>query len=55
MPSPLTDHQSASVHGHVRGVLCRHCNWKIVHSRLTADMARRIASYLEAYELRRDA
>jgi hypothetical protein len=40
---------------YVRGVLCRHCNWKVVHSRLSAEQARRIAAYLEAYEARRDA
>ena len=39
----------------VRGILCRHCNWKVVHSRLTAAQARRIAEYIEAYEARRDA
>lgn len=39
---------------YVRGILCRHCNWKIVHSRLQAEQARRIAVYLEAYEERRD-
>ena len=40
---------------YVRGILCRHCNWKVVHSRLTAEQARRIATYLEAYEARRDS
>lgn len=40
---------------YVRGILCIHCNWKIVHSRLTAAQARRIADYLTAYEGRRDA
>lgn len=40
---------------YVRGILCRHCNWKVVHSRLTSAQARRIAEYIEAYEARRDA
>jgi hypothetical protein len=39
---------------YVRGILCRHCNWKIVHSRLTAVQAQRITDYLVAYEERRD-
>ena len=39
---------------YVRGILCIHCNWKVVHSRLTAAEARRIAEYLTHYEERRD-
>jgi hypothetical protein len=38
----------------VRGVLCAHCNYRIVDSRLPALKARRIADYLTAYEARRD-
>lgn len=40
---------------YVRGLLCVHCNWKVVHSRLSAVQAQRIAAYLAAYEERRDA
>jgi hypothetical protein len=40
---------------YVRGVLCVHCNYRVVHSRLTGVEARRIAEYIEAYEGRRDA
>ena len=39
---------------YVRGVLCTHCNFRIVHSNLAADMAERMAAYLRAYEARRD-
>lgn len=40
---------------YVRGVICAHCNWRIIHSNLTARMARNVAVYLTAYEARRDA
>ncbi len=40
---------------YVRGVLCIHCNWRVIHSNLPAWMARNMADYLEAYEARRDA
>lgn len=40
---------------YVRGVLCIHCNFRMVHSRLPADTAQRITNYLRAYEARRDA
>lgn len=39
----------------VRGVLCTHCNYRVVHSNLTASEAARIATYLRLYEERRDA
>ncbi len=38
---------------YVRGVLCTHCNYRVVHSRLTAAEAQRIADYLRLYEERR--
>lgn len=38
----------------VRGVLCAHCNHRLVDSRIPAEKARRIADYLTAYEARRD-
>ncbi len=40
---------------YVRGVLCTHCNYRVVHSRLTAREAQRIADYLRLYEERRGA
>ena len=40
---------------YVRGILCTHCNYRVVHSNLTAVQAQRIAGYLFAYEGRRDA
>ena len=39
---------------YVRGVLCSYCNHRRVNSRMTAEEARRIADYLQAYEERRD-
>lgn len=40
---------------YVRGVLCAYCNYRRVNSRMSAAEAARIASYLAAYEARRDA
>ena len=40
---------------YVRGVLCAYCNHRVVHSRMPADVAQRIADYIAAYERRRDA
>jgi hypothetical protein len=37
---------------YVRGVLCAYCNFRRVHSRMSALEARRIADYLAAYEKR---
>lgn len=39
---------------YVRGLLCPYDNYRIVHSRMTGEVARRIAAYLTAYEARRD-
>lgn len=40
---------------YVRGVLCAHCNWKLVHSNIDSATVGRIADYLRAYEARRDS
>lgn len=40
---------------YVRGVLCIHCNWKLVHSSIKASTVENIARYLRAYEARRDS
>lgn len=40
---------------YVRGVLCTHCNYRVVHSNLSAKQAQNIADYLTNYERRRDA
>lgn len=40
---------------YVRGVLCAYCNRRRVNSRMSAEEARRIATYLAAYEARRDS
>jgi transposase-like protein len=39
---------------YVRGVLCTHCNYRVVHSNLSARQAQRIADYLTLYEARRN-
>lgn len=39
---------------HVRGILCWHCNKEHAPSNMTAEFARRLASYLEVYENLRD-
>jgi len=38
---------------YVRGILCSRCNWRLVHSRMPATQAQRIADYLKKYEERR--
>lgn len=38
---------------YVRGILCAHCNYQVVHSRLSAQEAERIFKYLTRYEVRR--
>ncbi len=40
---------------YVRGVLCAWCNHRVVHSRIDAGTAQRIADYIKNYEARRDA
>lgn len=64
MPTFNVDHEhvrgwanmeAAERRRYVRGILCVHCNWKMVNSNLPADKAQRIANYLQAYEERRDA
>lgn len=39
----------------VRGILCAHCNHRVVHSTISAETAQRIADYMKRYEQRRDA
>lgn len=39
---------------YVRGVLCAYCNHRRVNSRMSAEEAQRIATYLAEYERRRD-
>ena len=39
---------------HVRGILCWYCNKKHAPSNMSAEHARRLASYLEIYENLRD-
>jgi hypothetical protein len=38
-----------------RGILCAYCNYRRVHSSISADIAQRIATYIATYEKRRDA
>lgn len=40
---------------YVRGVLCWHCNHKIVSNLRDSGVVQRIATYLRAYEERRDS
>lgn len=39
---------------YVRGVLCIHCNYRKVPSRMDGVEARHVATYIERYEARRD-
>jgi len=38
-----------------RGILCAYCNYRRVHSSISANIAQRIADYIRRYESRRDA
>ncbi len=38
---------------YVRGVLCIRCNFRLVHSTISAAVAQRVADYVAAYEKRR--
>lgn len=58
-----TDHQHVPMwklrppeerRAHVRGILCAHCNHRVVHSEISAETAQRIADYMKRYEERRD-
>lgn len=40
---------------YTRGVLCAYCNYRRVHSSISANIAQRIATYIAKYEARRDA
>lgn len=38
----------------VRGILCVHCNFRVVHSDMSATTAQRVADYFKRYEERRN-
>jgi Recombination endonuclease VII len=38
---------------YTRGILCAFCNYRRVHSSISAEIAQRIADYIAAYEARR--
>lgn len=40
---------------YTRGILCAYCNYRRVHSSISADIAQRIADYIRRYEARRAA
>jgi hypothetical protein len=40
---------------YTRGILCSYCNYRRVHSKISATIAQRIATYISEYEKRRDA
>lgn len=40
---------------YVRGLLCSHCNWRMVPARATSAIMYAVAQYLERFERRRDA
>lgn len=40
---------------YTRGILCSYCNYRRVHSTISAEIAQRIATYIKTYEERRDA
>jgi hypothetical protein len=45
----MTDRERAK---YTRGVLCTYCNYRRVHSSISAEVAQRIADYIKAYEAR---